>query len=192
MKPLQALIFGLICFGLGIVVVSCWPSDKAELEDPVIHKLQEEIGWRSFKEAKIKDSLKIERAEKKALSKDVITEREKLRKAEIRYAEVRKVIPLTRKDTIVFLMRDTVACDSALLRAKELVGGLTIEISTDNAIIKNLDSLNTDLQSDKIKLTKIDSLNQIEKKKIRKKGRKRFFKGLGIGGVLGAILALIL
>ncbi len=191
MKPLQALIFGLTCFGLGILVVSCWPQPIA-LEDPQIHKLQEGIGWRSFKEAKIKDSLKIEREEKKALAKDVIAGREKLRQAEARYNQVRKAVPLTRKDTIVFLMRDTVACDSALLRANELNAGLTIEVMTDEAIIKGLDHLTDSLQADKKDLVKLDSLNQIERKRLKKEARKKRLQHLGIGGTIGAILAILL
>jgi len=129
------------------------------------------------------------------LAKENIKLRTKSAKAITRYNEARKAIPLTHGDTIRFLVQDTIACDSALLRARELAAGLTIEIMTDNAIIKNLDSLNSNLNADKKDLIKVDSLNQIEKKQLRKearrKARRAFFTGAGIGGAIVAILIAV-
>jgi len=187
----------LITLALGVAIGYFLPHDAGSIEivDPQIQRLKQEIGWRDFKEAKIKDSLKFERKEKMTLAKENIELRAKSDKAFHHFAEVRRMIPKTRKDTIVFLQIDTAACDSALLRARELAAGLTIEIITDNAIIKNLDSLNSDLNADKKDLVKVDSLNQIEKKQLRKearrKARRAFFKGTGIGGALVAILVAI-
>jgi len=188
----------LITLALGIAIGYFLPHEaesNSEIINPQIQRLKQEIGWREFKEAKIKDSLKFERQEKMTLAKENIELRAKSNKASNHFAEVRKMVPLTRKDTIVFLQIDTAACDEALTRAKELAAGLTIEIITDNAIIKNLDSLNLDLSADKKDLVKVDSLNQIDKKQLRKearrKARRAFFTGAGIGGAIVAILIAV-
>jgi len=179
---LLAFILGLL---LGAFGYSYWPSPETDVEDPIIHQLREGIAWREFKESKIKDSLKFERKEKMTLAKENIELRAKSEKAIARFNEVRKAVPLTRGDTIRFLVQDTIACDSALLRSRELAAGLTIEIMTDNAIIKNLDSLNSNLNSDKKDLFKMDSLNQIDHKK---KVKKSFWKGIKWGAISLAIL----
>ncbi len=189
-KPYHLLISLLIGFGIGVLVFTCGGKEEP-LEDPQIGHLKQEIGWREFKEAKIKDTLKIERATKLAYAKEVIDLRAKANRAEAKFREAAKAIPLTHKDTIVFLMRDTLLCDSALTQSKELVAGLTIEIITDNAIIKNLDSLNLNLNADKKDLIKIDSIHIQTEKRLRKANRKKFFKGLGVGGVIGVILTLL-
>lgn len=177
--------------GIGILIVSYWPSNESDLEDPQIHRLNAEIGWRQFKENKIKDSLKVERKEKLILAKENIELRAIANQAINHFAEVRKMVPLTHKDTIVFLMRDTTVCDSALQRSQDLVQGLTKEIINDNREIQTLDSLNISLDLDKRDLLKVDSVHQKKEKQLERKIRRRGLRCLGVGGVIGAILILL-
>lgn len=188
-KVISYLACGLIGLGIGYLI---WGRDIDNPVDPQIHRLKAEIGWRQFKENKVKDSLKVERKQKESLAKENSELRLIADKAITKYKEAKKAIPLTRSDTIRLLVADTAACDTALLRASELISGLSSEILKDNAIIENLDSLNSDLEEDKKELKEIDSLHIQTEKQLRKAGRKKFFKGLGIGGVLGVILVLLI
>lgn len=195
-KPLYALLFGLLMFGLGILVHNCGGYQEP-LEDPQIHRLEENLRWteiqRAIGEKKLKDKISKDSTEKIALAKDVIKERQRADQSDARLREHRKQpILATTKDTISFLIEDDTLCDQALTDSKKLAAGLTIEVMTDEAIIKGLESLSDSLQADKKDLVKLDSLNQIDKKQLRKASRKKFFRGLGIGGTIGLILGLLL
>lgn len=203
----------LIGIGLGVLISAYWPSNEIVV-DPQINHLKEEIGWRGFKEVKLTQRIKKDSIEKIALANDVINERRRANESEAKFIEhhlntfLKNLKPVndsilhaggyttgtlkTDADKIEFLIEDTTLCDSALLRSKELVAGLTIEIVKDTQIIKTLDTLNSNLESDKNDLVKIDSLHIQTEKQLRKAACKKFFKGLGVGGVIGVILALLI
>ena len=181
----------LITLVIGVTIGYILPHNESEIVAPQIKEIKSQIQAREPKENKLEDSIKSLKSKVKYLTKDNIELKARADKSAHHFAEVKKMIPVTRKDTIEFLKADTTACEEALLRSQELAAGLSIEVMTDNAIIENLDSLNSDLQADKKDLVKVDSLNQIEKKQLRKAGRKKFFKGLGIGGAIVAILIAV-
>src|SRR6185436_7518742 len=121
----------LITLAIGIVIGYFLPhgaQNSTDVIDPQIHRIKSELAWRELKESRIKDTLKNERKEKIILAKENIELRAIANKAIDRYKAVSKAIPLTSKDTIVFLMRDTIVCDSALQRSQDLIQGLTKEI----------------------------------------------------------------
>lgn len=189
MKWYQAIFTLLIGVGIGIFLYSYWPEpDHIDIEDPQIHRLKEEIGWRDFRESQTKERIKKDSIEKIALAKDVIKERSRANQSESKLREHRKEAhPLTTKDTISFLIEDDTLCDRALADSKKLVNGLTKEVVNDNKEIAHLDSLNSDLEADKKDLQKIDTLHQEKEKTLEKKVKKNFWKGFSWGAIfLGA------
>lgn len=185
----------LITLALGIGIGYFWPHG-VQTEDviikPQIDKHLKAVKERSPSETKLKDSLKIEIKDKKDISKENREKRVIADKSIQRVKEVKDAIPLTHKDTIDFLKRDTAALDTALLRLKQLAQGLTKEIVKDEGIIKTITDLNIKLEADNKDLQQADSLHQIKEKQLAKKGRKKFFRVLGVGGAIGAFLVLLL
>lgn len=179
-------ISAVVFFILGLIVSTCGPKD--DLPNHKLDSLHQEIAKRDFNEKNLKDTIKAERDHKAMIIKDNTYLRKRAEKSEARYRQLSQIIPETAHDSITILMQDTTRCDSAIVDSKKLVAGLTIEIITDNAIIKNQDSLITDLNLDKANLQKIDTLHQEKEKTLEKKNKKNFWKGIKWGAIGLAIL----
>lgn len=182
-KPYHLLFAIFIGFAAGMLTIFY-------NEDPVnysrdINKIQADLNWHKFKEIRYLDTLKREREDRKTLVIEVANLKTKVSQKEKRYAEVRKEIPKTKADTVKFLVQDTISCDSVVLALRDYSKTLEVVVKKDSIEINTLDSLVADLQFTKREQSKMDSLNV---KELVKKGRKKFFKGLGIGS--GAILLL--
>ncbi len=188
-KIVAYLVFLLIGIGIGYLLNNCEVKEPKEVHtiNAQIDSKKQDIANRNPKEDQLRDSLKtiIKKVDK--ISKENIELTKIADVAVFKYKEAKKAIPLTHGDTIVFLMRDTLMCDSALLRSQDLVQGLTKEIVNDNKEIETLDSLNINLESDKRDLQKIDTLHQEKEKDLEKKVKKTFWGGFSWGALfLGA------
>lgn len=187
---LITLFIGII---IGILISAYWPSNESGVEDPQVGHLKQELGWRDLNEKKTIKRIEKLVKDSSERTKVIADLRTKANQSETKLKEHRKEAqPLTTKDTISFVIEDISLCDSALLHSKQLASALTIEVMTDEAIIKGQGELIDSLQVDKIQLKKIDSLYVQTEKQLRKANRKKFFRGLGIGGALGAIIMALL
>lgn len=194
-KPYHLLFCLVAGFAVGAIAMTCGGKGEIISHTPEILKLRADNEWRKFKEIKLKDTIKNIRVDLVNLAKGKIIADQKATKAEARYASIRWRIPKDQEEQITFLKEDTVACDSVIIAYKAVTAVISKELTKTQKEVAQLDSLVSNLEADKKNLEEVDSLKtqdfQIEKKELVKKGRKKFMRGLGIGGAIIAVLVVI-
>jgi len=189
-SPFFSIIFSLIIGGLIAYFIVPKGDDQIDIS-PKLKELQKDIEWRKFKEIKYKDSLKQKDVEIIEAHVKRIEAEKQVAFYKENYWKAKQSKPQTRKDSIVYLEATNVACDSLVGEQDALIMALKKELNLSGDKIVVLDSITSNIEIQRDDLVKKDSLHVLKEKELVKKVNKKFIKGLGIGGVIVAILVAI-
>lgn len=191
------VLISISLFGVTVLVIfvaKCQKDDGQKVDPRQIQELKNEIAMKDLKVSKLEKNQIVLYEAIKEKDKEIIESKKKERKAAERVDQLEGKLKSATDcpDSVKIYIQIDSAYKQLVAIKNDRIKADSSSISARDKAMAGLDSINTNLQIEIGQVKQLDEIHVNLLKDCTKDGRRKFWRGLGTGAGIIAILALIL